>query len=157
MRPLTGIALAFHLLVSPSAALAEEPMRLPVDASPIVFATKGGKVALDVEIADEDSERSRGLMFRTDLPKDRGMLFVNPAERMIGMWMANTPTPLDMIFMGADGQVLSVARNTEPFSPKTVSSGVPARYVLEVHAGTVDEKGLAVGDKASHPLIAPGR
>jgi uncharacterized membrane protein (UPF0127 family) len=140
-----------------SLAYAEEPMRLPVDAQPLTIVTRMGDVRFDVEIADETSERSRGLMHRTDLPAGRGMLFVNEAERAISMWMANTPSPLDMLFIDEDGKVVGIAENTIPFSPAIISAPEPAQYVLELNAGIADKHGIEVGDIVRHRTIAAGK
>lgn len=134
-------------------ATAEEPMRLPVDAEPIVFETTNGQVKFEIEVADEPAERSQGLMHRTDLPQNRGMLFVNEGERRISMWMANTPAPLDMVFINGQGKVVALEKETTPFSPATIAPDVPARYVLELNAGIADKNAIEVGSHARHRLI----
>src|SRR3546814_138545 len=99
-----------------------------------------------VEIADDDAERSQGLMYRRELAPDHGMLFVFDRPIMIAMWMKNTPLPLDMLFISSNGKVVDLHERAVPFSLDTIAAGRRARYVLEVIGGTVDRLGLAVGD-----------
>lgn len=131
----------------------DQPMRLGTDASPLVFATAKGKVSIEIEIADTDDKRMRGLMFRKDLPENRGMLFVFAETRPVLMWMKNTPLPLDMVFLGENGHISSIQRNTEPYSEAIISSGEPAAFVIELRAGTAEKIGLSVGDRVIHPAV----
>jgi uncharacterized membrane protein (UPF0127 family) len=135
-------------------ALAQDgqAMMLPVDAAPLVAATASGKQQFYIEIADDNSERERGLMFRQDMPDNRGMLFVFEASRPVGFWMKNTPMPLDMVFIRADGTIASI-QQAEPFSEAVVSTPAPIRFVLELKAGTAAKRGLKEGDKLDHPVI----
>jgi uncharacterized membrane protein (UPF0127 family) len=135
-------------------ALAQDgkAMMLPVDAAPLVAATSSGKQQFYIEIADDNSERERGLMFRRDMPDNRGMLFVFEASRPVGFWMKNTPMPLDMVFIRADGTIASI-QQAEPFSEAVVSTPAPIRFVLELKAGTAAKRGLKEGDKLEHPVI----
>ena len=135
-------------------AQAQEPMRLPVDAAPLVFDTPQGEVVFDLEVADDPDERSRGLMFRTDMPDNRGMIFVYGDDRRISMWMANTPRSLDMVFLDAAGTVNAVVEATEPFSHTVISPPVLSRYVVELNAGVARARGITPGAEARHPLIA---
>jgi len=108
-----------------------------------------------VELALTPLERSQGLMFRESLEADAGMLFVYEAERPITMWMKNTLIPLDMLFLGRDGTVLSLAEQAVPLSEAVIASGLPAKAVLELPGGTVARLGLAPGDQVLHPLLVP--
>lgn len=141
--------------VSLPAVAQEAPMRLPVDSTPLVIEHDGRQIAsFDLEIADDNQERSRGLMFRTRFPDSRAMLFVFEYTREVAFWMQNTPRPLDMIFVREDGTVASIARNTTPFSTASVPSGEPVRYVLEINAGLSDRLGIEPGDLFVHPRIS---
>jgi uncharacterized membrane protein (UPF0127 family) len=84
------------------------------------------------------------------------MLFDFGRTRMISMWMKNTVVSLDMVFILADGKVAKVVENTTPLSLATISSGEPARGVLEVVAGTAKRLGLRPGDRVVHPLFRQG-
>ena len=101
----------------------------------------------DVENAETDSARARGLMQRRGLPEASGMLFRFDREEMQSFWMANTPIALDILFIDADSQIVSMAKYTRPFSPQSVASEAPARYVLELEAGAADSYGLIETDR----------
>jgi len=93
-------------------------------------------------IADTDAARRRGLMRQRSLSYDRGMLFIFEEVDSTGMWMKNTPLPLDIVFVDADGQVLNIARRTTPFSETAITPAAPNKYAVEVRAGFADKFGL---------------
>lgn len=115
--------------------------------------TKAGPVAVNIELAVTPAERAKGLMYRTELAPDAGMLFDFGVEQPIYMWMKNTYIPLDMLFIRSDGRIASIATDTVPLSTETISSGPPVRAVLELPAGTVRAKGIAVGDRVEYRLF----
>lgn len=123
------------------------------ELQPLEIATKSGVRMFSVEMAKTEEERAKGLMYRKELPDGRGMLFDFTPEQTISMWMKNTYVSLDMIFIGADGRVIRIAENTETESTKIISSGGPAKAVLEVIAGTARKYGIAQGDQVVHPLF----
>lgn len=90
---------------------------------------------IQAALADDDKERSQGLMDVRNLPADKGMLFIFEENKPRGFWMANTPLPLDIIFVNADKQIVRIHHNTQPFSEKSLASGKPAKYVIETNAG----------------------
>lgn len=110
---------------------------------------------LAIEVADTDSTIQRGLMQRKCLPDDWGMLFVFPNAEPRTFYMANTPTSLDIHFVGPDSTLLNVAKYTRPFDPSTLASDGPAQYVVETPAGFADTHGLRPGDKIRWTLGAP--
>jgi uncharacterized membrane protein (UPF0127 family) len=118
--------------------------------------TKTGVRPFTVELATNDAERERGLMFRKELPDGRGMLFDFQHERPVAFWMHNTYIPLDMIFIRADGRILSIAENTKPQSDDLVPSGGPVRAVLEVIGGTARKLGIAPGDRVESAALGGG-
>ena len=124
------------------------------DGSTVSATIEGRTLAWPVEIADDGAERSRGLMFRRELPAMTGMLFDFRATRPVAMWMRNTYVPLDMIFICEDGTVANIGADTVPLSEATVSSDGPVRYVLEINAGEAAKVGLRTGSKLNHPLFA---
>jgi uncharacterized membrane protein (UPF0127 family) len=106
-------------------------------------------VCFDAEIAVTAAERGRGLMFRDELAKDRGMLFVFPEEGLHRFWMKNTRIELDMIFIGADRRVVSIARRAQPCRTEPCPLYGPegnAAYVLEIAGGLCSAYGFAAGD-----------
>jgi uncharacterized protein len=119
------------------------------------IASKTGVHAFSVEIANNDAERAKGLMFRKELLLGQGMLFDFDREQDVAMWMQNTYISLDMIFIRGDGRILRIAENTEPLSTRIISSGGPVRAVLEVIAGTARKFGMAPGDRVAHPIFNP--
>ena len=113
----------------------------------------GEDVQFAVEVADEPAEWAEGLMHRTELARDAGMIFVFPEPRPASFWMKNTPLPLDMIFVADDGRVANVAERTTPFSLESVRSDGPVRAVVEVNAGLADEFGIEAGTPVQHPAF----
>ena len=134
--------------------LAGQPARAAT-FQPLEIATKSGVHVFSVEMATTEEEKTTGLMYRKELPDGKGMLFDFSPEQQVSMWMKNTYIPLDMIFISADGHILRIAENTEPLSTKIISSGGPAKGVLEVIAGTAQKYGIEPGDRIGHPLFTP--
>jgi uncharacterized membrane protein (UPF0127 family) len=143
---------AAALILSAAPAAAQEPMILATDPAPLVAITDGGEKSFAIEIADDTAERSRGLMFRQTMGDAHGMLFVFEQSRPVGFWMKNTPMPLDLLFVGADGKVKAILPG-EPFSEAPISPGEPVRFVLEVKRGIAAKNGIEDGDRLRHPAI----
>ncbi|POF29280.1 DUF192 domain-containing protein [Roseibium marinum] len=108
----------------------------------------------EVEVAENDRERARGLMFRQEMAAGHGMLFIFEGEGDRYFWMKNTPLPLDIIYISAAGRIVSIAADTTPFSEAAIPSGKPARYVLELNAGTSARLEINTGDVVSSPSMA---
>ena len=119
----------------------------------VEIVTRAGVHVFDVEFANTPEERSKGLMFRRELPQGRGMLFDFGAEGPVAMWMKNTYVSLDMLFIRADGTIARIAENTVPHSEATIQSGPPVKAVLEVVAGTAKRLGIAPGDRVAHRIF----
>src|SRR5919204_6355551 len=131
--------------VGPAAAAEEQALEI---------VTRNGVYPFTVELAVTDEERSKGLMFRRELPEGRGMLFDFKQDQDVTMWMKNTYIPLDMIFIRADGRIHRIAENTVPESTRIIGAGAPVRAVLEVIAGTAKKLGIRPGDRVAHPLFS---
>jgi len=101
----------------------------------------------NVELAITPEERSRGLMFRTEMANDAGMLFDFGGPRDISMWMKNTFISLDMLFIAADGTIVGIEKRTVPKSETIIPSPKPVRFVLELNGGSSDRMGFEVGEK----------
>ena len=119
----------------------------------VTIASAAGPRVFKVELARTDAEQQRGLMFRTDIARDGGMLFAPyPPEggppRDANFWMKDTPSPLDILYIRADGTIARIAENTVPFSEATIPSGEPVSAVLEINGGRAAELGIAEGDTA---------
>ncbi|MBX3592939.1 MAG: DUF192 domain-containing protein [Sphingomonas sp.] len=120
----------------------------------VTIDTGAAKHVFKVEVARTPAQQQQGLMFRTAIPADAGMLFSPyPAEgggpREASFWMKDTPSPLDIIFIRADGTIAHIAENTVPFSTDPVRSGEPVAAVLEINGGKAAELGISPGDKVS--------
>ena len=102
---------------------------------------------IDIEVADNNQRRARGLMYRKSLPADAGMLFVFDEEEIQGFWMKNTYIPLDMLFVNADNEIITIHTNTAPLKEWNYASTRPALYVVEVNAGYCAQKKITEGDK----------
>ena len=102
---------------------------------------------IDIEVADDDAERAQGLMNRPWMEETQGMLFIMENEERQSFWMRNTIIPLDIIYVSADKRIVSIAKDTQPFSEKSIPSAGPAKYVVEVIAGFSDKYGLKAGDR----------
>ena len=107
-----------------------------------------GDKCVSVEIADSENERERGLMFRTELPPNRGMLFVFEEENAHTFWMKNTLIPLDAIWVNAEKKIVDI-QTMLPCEKDPCVIYAPrgnALYVLEVNAGVVEKNNIAIGD-----------
>jgi len=105
-------------------------------------------VGLDIEVADTDSARERGMMQRDGFPSaPSGMLFPFDEEKTRSFWMANTPLALDLFFISADSQVVRIKKYAQPNTASSISSKAPARYVLETSAGFADSYGIVEGTR----------
>ncbi|MBD0414981.1 DUF192 domain-containing protein [Oryzicola mucosus] len=150
---LGGLAAPMAQVWAQQPALSDNsPMDLPADPAPLVIQTQNGDKSFTIEIADEAGERAMGLMYRTDLSDDEGMLFVFGQTQPLSFWMKNTPLPLDLIFIGRDGRIRDIKQG-QPFSEAPISPSEPARFVLELKAGTADKNGIKRGDLLRHPAI----
>ena len=120
-----------------------------------VFSTSRGDTAIELEIADTDRARARGLMFRKTLAKNRGMIFVFPLEVNHPFWMKDTLIPLDMIFLDRERRVVGIVRDTEPLTLTSRSCGRRSLYVIEVNAGLSKTIQLEVGDAVELEGVPP--
>ncbi len=115
----------------------------------LTFQTSEGKFIskIDIEIADDMVERAVGLMYRESLEFNQGMLFIFPTEEYQSFWMRNTMIPLDIIFVNKKMEIVTIHKNTTPFSEKSYPSTEPSIYVVEVNAGYTDKFEIEEGDK----------
>jgi len=114
---------------------------------PLTVATAKGKHSFKVEVARSQQEQARGLMFRTELGPDEGMIFPREPADVASFWMKNTPLPLDIIFIGTDRRILNIAANTTPYSLTPVGAAGLTSAVLELRGGRAAELGIVPGAK----------
>ena len=138
-------ALAQPGVDQPQPRLREEPL--------IILARDGTRHTFRVEMAVDSAHQMTGLMFRPSVGPDEGMLFDWGAPRESTMWMRNTITSLDMVFIAADGRVHRIAERTVPLSLATIESRGPVRATLELAAGTAERLNLRVGDRVLHRMF----
>lgn len=114
----------------------------------VIIKTATSDISVFVEIADEIDEQAIGLMYRTELAWDSGMLFVFSDEKQRVFWMKNTKIPLDIIFVDESGMIVDIKENFEPCVVDDCEKyySLPALYALEVNAGFVAENEIGVGD-----------
>lgn len=154
-----GAALAVAVLLVSSAWQAAAGAQGVADQSvatkvEVTVHSRGGPRRFQVERARTAAEQERGLMFRTNIPADGGMLFApypgaGGGPRAASFWMKNTPTSLDILFIRPDGTIAAIAAKTTPYSEVSSKSGEPVSAVLEILAGKSAELGIAPGDKVS--------
>jgi uncharacterized membrane protein (UPF0127 family) len=121
--------------------------------SSLVVVTGGREVKFDVELALNDAERSRGLMYREKLGPYDGMLFDFFQDAPVSFWMKNTLIPLDMLFIAGDGTIKHIHSNATPLSTESIPSQFPVRAVLEINGGSARLLGIKPGDKVRHPIF----
>ncbi len=116
----------------------------------VVVKANGDKHTFDVEIARSPSEQAYGLMNRTSMAKDHGMLFVFKDEVERSFWMKNTLIPLDMLFIRKDGTIHRVHASAIPHDLTPIFSQGPAMAVLELNGGRAADLGIKAGDRILH-------
>ena len=158
VRRVVTLVLAAGVLISlwglvpplrPTGAGAAEHAHL----EPLAIETPSGVHAIEIEIARTPERRAVGLMYRTALAPDRGMLFDFGTTRPITMWMKNTLIPLDMFFVDRTGRIVGIAAETTPLSERRIRSGEPVRFVLEMIGGSASRLAVKPGDRLRHPVF----
>jgi len=125
------------------------PARHAVSGLPVIplrVTTAKGQLRFRVEVARTDAEQERGLMFRTAMGADEGMIFPMTPPRNAAFWMKNTVLPLDIIFIGRDRRILNIAANAVPYDLRPLPSAGLASGVLELNAGRAAALGIGPGD-----------
>lgn len=124
-------------------------------AHELTIRTKTGDRHYRVEIADTQQQQERGLMHRRALAKDGGMLFVQQRERVMRMWMKDTPIPLDMLFIDRHGKIVYIAHNAAPNSADIITTPTLVRAVLELAGGSAKARHIEVGDPVIDEYFEP--
>lgn len=124
------------------------------DERVLTIQSSGTEHRFTLELVRTDEERAQGLMFRTELADDAGMLFdFGPQPRPVSMWMKNTLIPLDIVFIAQGGRIARIAAMTTPQSLTSIPSGEDVVAVLEVRGGRLGELGVKEGDLVRHPWV----
>jgi uncharacterized membrane protein (UPF0127 family) len=163
-RPIIAVVLVLGMLLatavltfaqSEESSSVEEASSTEPEASPSATLTItnsfGERVPVQVEIADTDAERQTGLMGRTALAEDAGMLFVFGQEQPLSFWMKNTLIPLSIAYISEGGTIVDI-QDMEPLDETSHPSAAPARYALEVNQGFFEARGVQVGDWVELPV-----
>ena len=119
----------------------------------VIVTHDGKKHVFHVEMALTPDQQEVGLMFRTSVPPDGGMLFDWGAPRISQMWMKNTVSSLDMVFIDDQGVIRRIVERTVPESLAIIDSLVPVRATLELAAGTAEKLDIRVGDKVLQKIF----
>jgi uncharacterized protein len=130
----------------PETSQVETP-QLPV----LTIVNSGGeRVPVQVQIADTPEERQTGLMGRSALAEDAGMLFVYDREQVLSFWMKDTLIPLSIAYLDVEGRIVDI-QDMQPLDETSHPSAEPAQYALEVNQGFFEGRGVMVGDMVELP------
>jgi uncharacterized protein len=167
VRPwISSIVVLSALLLSAGGlpAAAQDTMSEPTQAQPelqkqpLLIISRGGiRHEFSVELARTPREQQVGLMFRTSIPDNGGMLFIWPYPQQSEMWMENCPVPEDMLFVDANGVIHSIVENTVPESLAHVSSNGLVRATIELQGGITAKLGIRVGDRIENKAFDQAR
>lgn len=106
-----------------------------------------------MEIAQTPEQKARGLMFRTQMADDHGMLFPFSPPKKVGMWMKNTKIPLDILFVDERGFITQIHAKAEPMSETPIYATAPVTAVVEIKGGMAKQLGIKTGDRILHPMF----
>ena len=158
MRAIVSLALAaLAVACSPQPAAEATPAAETTPARhaesglaviPLTVTTATGSHRFMVEVAATAAEQQKGMMFRTAMGADEGMIFPNDPPQVRGFWMKNTVIPLDIIYIGPDRRVLNIVVGV-PYSATSLPSAGPVVNVLELNAGRSVQLGIKPGDQVS--------
>jgi hypothetical protein len=115
---------------------------------PLAIRSKNGVHRFTVEVAATPQQQETGLMFRTSVGADRGMIFPYDPPQEVAFWMKNTLIPLDIVFIGVGGKIVRIT-NAQAMDLTPLPSGAPVTGVLEIAAGRAKQLGIREGDKVS--------
>ena len=141
---LGGLLVLGPVFISLVSISPHQPKSLPISAKALV-----ANQVIELEVASTPQQQAVGLMYRTDLPANRGMLFLFHPPQTVNFWMKNVPIQLDILFL-KDGVVKAIATNSPPCKTNpcpTYSSGIPVNQVLELRGGQVERLGLKIGSR----------
>jgi uncharacterized protein len=148
---LAALALAGGAAAQTPITRAQPQLRM----EPLDITTSKGVYHFKVEIADNDKTREAGEMFRKSVAPDRGMLFDFKRPQLVAFWMHNTLIPLDIIYIGADGHIVSIAHDAQPMDDTPIRSGGEVLGVLELAGGRAAQIDAEPGDRVRERIFHP--
>jgi uncharacterized membrane protein (UPF0127 family) len=134
---------------TPAAAVPAKHPISGLDVIPLTISQNGKTHAFRVEVAATMEQQEKGLMFRTKMGADEGMLFPSDMPEPRSFWMKNTVIPLDLVFIGPDHLISNIAAHAVPYSLDPIPSSGPAIAVLELNGGRAAELGIAPGARVT--------
>ncbi|VAV94984.1 FIG007785: exported protein [hydrothermal vent metagenome] len=134
-------------------ALATPASAGPCHEDQVLLRGDWGQARFSIELADDAEERAEGLMFRENLPKNAGMLFMYPEPKQVAFWMKNTMIPLDMIFLDKTGTVKRVHSMAKPYDTSPIFGGDDILAVLEINGGLAEALGITEGSELQSPAF----
>lgn len=154
-------ATAFSVLACAGQGRAEDSLNTAALTAPEPFAQdrivilkqNGDRLNFNVELAVTSHQQAYGLMNRTEMPEDSGMLFVFNSAALRSFWMKDTLIPLDMLFLHPDGEIHHIHSNAKPHDLNGITSELPAKAVLELRGGIAGRMGIEEGDRVLHRLF----
>src|SRR5207237_8872314 len=135
----------------PRLSIGADLQQFPTSELTIISAT--GPHRFKVELAKTPAQMTQGLMFRTSLAPDAGMLFEYQQPTAATMWMRNTLIPLDMLFVDAQGRIVNIHERAVPQSLELIAAAEPVRAVIELNGGTASRLGIGPGDRGGQPIV----
>jgi uncharacterized membrane protein (UPF0127 family) len=143
------ICMIFLVTIADSAAGAEPAgyLREFAQTRAIIETSALACLVLEIYLAESSEQHAQGLMFIDRMDEFEGMLFRYSRDATINMWMKNTHIPLDMLFIRVDGEIVHIARRTQPMSTERISSGQPIRFVLELNGGMTERWSIESGNR----------
>ena len=151
--------LALSLLIFTSACSDEkksEPEKAVNEALIVVPDTNEVRHTYNIDIADTQEKLYHGLMGRTSMDENYGLLFdisIAPKDQEIAFWMKDTLIALDFVFVDEAGKVFYLYKNAQPNDLSTIRAPQRPRAVLEINAGQIDKYGIQVGDELKADLL----
>jgi uncharacterized protein len=120
-----------------------------------VLFPQAGAAAVNAEVASTEAQEERGLMYRTSMPQNHGMLFEMGLSEDYQFWMKDTCIPLDMIFADGQGNIVGIVQNAAPLNDTPLGVGRPSAYILEVNGGWTSKNGVVTGQRMTIPSNTP--
>jgi uncharacterized membrane protein (UPF0127 family) len=145
-----GISIApVHAQQQPAITAAQSGLRV----ERLSISTPRGVRTFRVEMADTERTREIGMMWRTSVPRNTGMLFNFKQPQQVYFWMENTLSSLDLIFIRRDGTIANIAPNATPLSRTAIPSDGEILGVLEIGAGEAGRLGIVAGQHVRHRMF----